>query len=48
MTSWMRTWCMAKERLKEQDFRTNTPHFWRNEQLMASTMLVCPLPFGLV
>jgi len=38
---------MAKQRLNEQVLRTSTAHFWRNEQLMASTILVCPLPLGL-
>jgi len=37
---------MTSERLNEQERRTSTPQRWRKEQLMASTMLVCPLPFG--
>lgn len=44
----MRTWCIARERLKEQDLRTITPQRWRKAQLMASTMLVWPLPLALV
>ena len=38
---------MTNDLLKEQDLRTSTPQRWRNEQLMASTMLVPPLPLGL-
>jgi len=43
----MRTWCIFRHRLKEQVLRTSTAHFWRKEQLMASTILVWPLPLGL-
>jgi hypothetical protein len=34
------------ERLKQQDLRTSTPQRWRRAQFLASTMLVCPLPFA--
>ena len=34
---------MASDLLKEQDLRTSTPQRWRNEQLVALTMLVWPL-----
>ena len=37
---------MRSDLLKEQDWRTNTPHRWRREQLSASTMLVWPSPYG--
>ena len=37
---------MRKFLLNEQDLRTNTPQRWRKEQLMASTILVLPLPLG--
>ena len=37
---------MAKALLKEQAFRTSTPQRWRKEQLMASIVLVPPLPLG--
>ena len=40
MTILIRAVCMAKDLLKEQDSRTSTPQRWRNEQLMASTILV--------
>ena len=36
---------MTNDLLKEQDLRTSTPQRWRNEQLMASTILVWPSPF---
>lgn len=35
---------MAKDLLIEQALRTSTSQRWRNEQLRASTMLVCPSP----
>lgn len=38
---------MVKDLLKEQDLRTSTPQRWRKEQLIASTILVAPLPLGL-
>jgi hypothetical protein len=38
---------MAKDLLNEQDLRTSRPQRWRREQLIASTMLVCPPPLGL-
>ena len=37
---------MTSDLLKEQDLRTSTQQRWRNEQLMASTILVWPSPLG--
>ena len=45
MTILMRAVCMARDLLNEQDLRTRTPQRWRNEQLMASTILIWPSPF---
>ena len=46
MTDLIRAVCIANDLLKEQNLRTSTPQRWRSEQLMASTMLVYPPPFG--
>jgi len=46
MTSLIRAVCMTSDLLKEQDLRTSTQQRWRNEQLMASTILVWPSPLG--
>ena len=46
MINLIRAVCIANDLLKEQDLRTSTPQRWRSEQLRASTMLVCPSPFG--
>jgi hypothetical protein len=37
--------CIFRNLLNEQLLRTGMPR-WRNEQLLASTMLVWPLPLG--
>ena len=37
---------MASDLPNEQDLRTSTPQRWRREQVMVSTMLVCPSPLG--
>jgi hypothetical protein len=42
----IRAVCIFKYLLNEQDLCTRTPPRWRKVQLMASTILVWPSPFG--